>query len=114
MAVLLHEKEALRVDADGFLEAFDHWDEEVAAILAARENLGPLRPEQMDILLYLRDYYSKHRFYPILRAVCRKTGTSRNCLTREFSDPVQAWKVAGLPNPGEEIINFHSWNPLGY
>jgi hypothetical protein len=29
-------------------------------------------------------------------------------------DPVQAWKIAGLPNPGEEVILFKSWEPLGY
>jgi hypothetical protein len=29
-------------------------------------------------------------------------------------DPVKAWKIAGLPNPGEEVNLFKSWEPLGF
>ena len=38
----------------------------------------------------------------------------RNYVTDKFIDPVTAWKIAGLPNPGEEVINFKTWEPLGY
>jgi hypothetical protein len=32
----------------------------------------------------------------------------------KFMDPVTAWKIAGLPNPGEEVIKFKAWEPLGF
>ena len=50
----------------------------------------------------------------IVRYVCKDAGWPHTCLTDWFGDEVEAWKIAGLPNPGEEEIRFRSWNPLGY
>jgi hypothetical protein len=35
-------------------------------------------------------------------------------MTDKFLNPVQAWKIAGLPNPGDEVNTFRSWEPLGF
>jgi TusE/DsrC/DsvC family sulfur relay protein len=105
---------SIPLDADGFLMDSGDWTEAVAAVLAAREGREGLTEEQFDILRFLRTYYGKHHFFPILRLVCRNVGQPRTCITDRFSDPVEAWKIAGLPNPGEEVNRFRSWNPLGY
>lgn len=104
----------LAVDGEGFLTNSDDWSEEVAAVLAGREGIGPLSEEQFSILRAMRDYYREHRFFPIVRAICRDVHQARTCVTDRFPDPVTAWKIAGLPNPGEEVIGFRSWEPLGY
>jgi len=102
------------VDDDGFLADMEDWTEEVAGVLAAREDIGQLSEDQFAILRSLREYYRKHRFFPIVRAICRSVDLPRTCVTDRFTDPVMAWKIAGLPNPGEEVIGFRSWEPLGY
>jgi len=104
----------LTLDGEGYLTDSEEWTEAAACILAAREGIGQLAEEQFAILRSLRDYYRKHRFFPIVRAICRSVNQPRTCVTDRFPDPVTAWKVAGLPNPGEEVIGFRSWEPLGY
>jgi hypothetical protein len=29
-------------------------------------------------------------------------------------EPITAWKIAGLPNPGPELNLLKDWNPLGF
>ena len=112
---MIAQKDAwISVDADGFLEEPGDWTEEVATVLAAREGIEVLTEEQLDILKYLRTYYGKHRFFPIIRSICKSVHQSRSCVADQFNDPVTAWKIAGLPNPGEEVNGFQTWDPLGY
>jgi len=107
------ELEKAVVDKAGFLVDLEAWTEEVADVLAASEGIPPLSGEQLDILS-LRTYYRKYAFFPILRAVCAGVHQTRSCIMDNFRDPVTAWKIAGLPDPGEEVKGFRSWEPLGY
>jgi tRNA 2-thiouridine synthesizing protein E len=102
------------VDEDGFLVRSDDWTEQVARVLAGREGITDLPEDRMDILKFMREYYRKHNFFPIIRFVCRNVHQPRNCVTEQFIDPVKAWKIAGLPNPGEEVVMFKTWEPLGF
>ncbi len=104
----------ISVDENGFLVHSDEWNEAVAQALGEREGMGRLSEDQLDILRFMREYYHKHHFFPIVRFVCKNIGQPRNCVTEKFMDPVTAWKIAGLPNPGEEVRMFRSWDPLGY
>ncbi len=104
----------IRVDEAGFLVDLEEWTEEVARVLAATEGIRELSREQLDILKSLRSYYRSHAFFPIVRSVCADVHQPRTCVTDQFVDPVTAWKIAGLPNPGEEVLGFRSWEPLGY
>lgn len=102
------------VDVDGFLVRSEDWNEEVARALAEREGIAELSEDKLDILVFMRQYYQKHNFFPIVRYVCRNVGQPRDCITEKFIDPVTAWKIAGLPNPGDEVRMFRSWDPLGF
>jgi tRNA 2-thiouridine synthesizing protein E len=104
----------IRVDSAGFLVDLEDWTKEVARVLAAAEGIQELSREQLDILKSLRSYYREHAFFPIVRSVCADVHQPRTCVTDQFVDPVTAWKIAGLPNPGEEVLGFRSWEPLGY
>ena len=101
------------MDDGGFLTDIEVWTGDVARALAAREGIGQLSDEHLAILRSLREYYAKHRFFPIVRAICRSVHQPRTCVTDRFPDPVTAWKIAGLPNPGEEVIGFGPGNRLG-
>ena len=114
MLLMDHEGQMITVDEDGFLVKPEDWTETVARILAEREGISELSEDQMDILKFLRTYYEKYKFFPIVRYVCKNVHQPRNCVTDKFMDPVKAWKIAGLPNPGEEVNMFKSWEPLGF
>ena len=114
MVEIVQDHIRMAVDDEGFLRDSEDWNDDVARTLAEREGIGQLSEDQFAILQSLREYYRKHRFFPIVRAICRSVHQPRTCITDRFSDPVTAWKIAGLPNPGEEVIGFRSWEPLGY
>lgn len=112
--VIVHKDLKITVDDDGFLANLEDWSETVARVLAAREGVGELSEDKLDILKFMREYYRKYNFFPIVRFVCKNVHQPRNCVTEQFIDPVKAWKIAGLPNPGEEVIRFKAWDPLGF
>ena len=88
------------VDEEGFLKDTDTWNKNVAEVLAEHEGIEKLDGDKMKIISFLRDYYLKHQNFPILANVCRKIGNkARDCVFKEFKDPMKAWKVAGLPKP---------------
>jgi len=113
MKTLEYGKLKVTTDDDGFLLNYEDWNEKVACALAEREGVEELTEDRIDILKFIRTYYKKYNFFPILRAVCKNVHQPSNCLNEKFLDPVQAWKIAGLPNPGEEVLMFKSWEPLG-
>ncbi len=114
MQVIENEGLKITVDEDGFLASLEDWTEEIARVLAAREGIAELPQEKLDILRFMREYYQEHHFFTIVRSICKNVRQPSNCVTEQFIDPVKAWKIAGLPNPGEEIIGFRTWEPLGY
>jgi len=114
MPMIEHEGLKIAIDEDGFLVRPEDWTEKVARVIASREGIAELTEDKLDILRFLRAYYEKHQFFPIIRSICKNVRQPKTCVTEQFMDPVKAWKIAGLPNPGEEVILFKSWEPLGY
>ncbi|MGC2063481.1 MAG: TusE/DsrC/DsvC family sulfur relay protein [Thermodesulfovibrionales bacterium] len=104
----------ITLDDDGYLVHDEDWNETVARALAEREGAGELTKDKMDILIFMRNYYKEYNFFPILRFVCKNVGQPRDCVTEKFIEPVIAWKIAGLPNPGDEVNMFRKWEPLGF
>ncbi|MDA8173150.1 MAG: TusE/DsrC/DsvC family sulfur relay protein [Nitrospiraceae bacterium] len=100
----------IELDDEGYLKRFEDWDEHVAAVLAAREKVGELTRDRMDILKFMRQYYKNYNFFPILRQVCKNIHQPKECVTEKFIEPIEAWKIAGLPNPGEEINLRKQWS----
>jgi tRNA 2-thiouridine synthesizing protein E len=97
----------VEIDEDGYLLRFEDWDEKIACVLAEREGVldrCPLGEERMNILEFLRGYYKKFNAFPIVPAVCRNVHQPKNCLSEQFLDPIQAWKIAGLPKPTTEVF----------
>jgi TusE/DsrC/DsvC family sulfur relay protein len=97
------------IDDEGYLQNFRDWNEQVACALAEREGiLGqcPLTEERMNILRFLRNYYQKFNSFPIVQEVCKDVHQPRTCMREEFLDPIQAWKIAGLPKPTTEVLAY--------
>ncbi|GAB4409360.1 MAG: hypothetical protein OHK0032_04950 [Thermodesulfovibrionales bacterium] len=95
----------VNVDDEGYLVNFNDWDENIACALAEREGIEELTKEKIDILKFIREYYKKFNYFPILNAVCKNVHQPKNCVNEQFMYPLQAWKLAGLPKPDEDIIN---------
>lgn len=89
-------------DADGFLVDMEPWDERVARRIAAMDGLGELDTRQLALLGQLRASYRQLGAPPALPHVCHLGGLPADCLSELFPSAREAWRIAGLPNPGEE------------
>jgi TusE/DsrC/DsvC family sulfur relay protein len=109
MAFLEHAGIRVEVDQEGYLVRFEDWDEKIACALADKEGVGntcPLTEERMAILRFMRDYYITFGSFPMVPAVCKNVHQPKNCLSEQFLDPIQAWKIAGLPKPTTEVLAY--------
>lgn len=93
-------------DADGFLLDPAMWSESLAGRVARSDGLGELSELQIGLLHALRHEYAKHGSVPALRHVCHITGQDADCMQPLFPSPREAWRLAGLPNPGEEAKSY--------
>ncbi len=113
MVILKAKETKIDVDNEGFLNEYAMWNEDVAKTIAKHEGITQLDSKKMKIVNFMRQYFSKHHNFPILGNVCRTIGdTSKNCVAREFTDPMKAWKIAGLPKPSN--IFFTSFDKKKY
>lgn len=87
----------IELDDEGFLINSDDWDHEVARAIADNLGMTELDQEQLEIIEFMRKYYQKFKAFPILNYVCKHVEQPRECLNREFVNPMNAWKIAGLP-----------------
>ena len=91
-------------DDEGFLRDSDSWNEGLARRLALELGVTDLTAAHWRVLHYLREHYLEHGALPGMAHVCRVTGMERHCVEHLFAQrALLAWKLAGLPNPGEEL-----------
>lgn len=94
------------IDEQGYLVDADSWDEDVARAIAQNEGIDKLTDEKMDVIRFMRSYYHSYNSFPILNTVCKNVHQPKECVNEEFIDPLKAWKIAGLPDPGDEVIAY--------
>lgn len=95
------------LDNEGYLANPNDWDEDVARGLASREGIEDFSSDKMEIVRFMRDYYHKFHGFPILNYVCKNLHQPRECVTEKFTNPIKAWKIAGLPQPpGVHFVAF--------
>lgn len=95
------------VDKEGYLENLDDWSPEVAAEIAARENII-LTDAHWEVIDLLRAFYAEHGLSPMMRVLVRQMkaaygpekGSSIYLLKIFPGYPaLLASKIAGLPRP---------------
>jgi len=91
------------LDSDGFLSNPSLWSEKIAIQIAEQDGICKLNDAQWLLINSLRKYYFSHRTTPPLRRICHINNMQNNCVAVNFDNQgIELWKIAGLPNPGEE------------
>ena len=90
----------VHVDDEGFLTAYDEWDETLAKSLAAQIDLE-LTDEHLDVIRFLRTDFATQGETPTLRRVSTVGGVPTKRLFELFpKKPAKKMAyVAGLPKP---------------
>ncbi len=96
----------LPVDEEGFLVDAELWNAGMARFIADLDGVGPLGPEHWSIIYYLREHRLTYGSIPPVSQVCRTHGMARDAVQRLFGSCRQAWRIAGLPHPGEEALSY--------
>jgi tRNA 2-thiouridine synthesizing protein E len=89
-------------DANGFLRDADRWGRDLAIARAQQLGVGPLLRSHWSVIGYLREHYLICGSLPWEGNVCRELDLADHCIHQLFGGPLEAWKIAGLPDPGEE------------
>jgi tRNA 2-thiouridine synthesizing protein E len=90
------------LDGDGFLIDPSRWNQELARQLAKRLDVTELGDAHWRIIARLRAHFDQGGNLPVQRTLCREVELDEDCIRAWFGGPLEAWTIAGLPNPGEE------------
>jgi len=91
-------------DDEGYLIDPSAWSEELAEVLADKENIE-LTDAHWEAIRFMRDFYQEHQVIPDVRFVTRhlaaKLGGSRNLIFELFPYGYvkQACRIAGMRRP---------------
>ncbi|MDH4287208.1 MAG: TusE/DsrC/DsvC family sulfur relay protein, partial [Aquincola sp.] len=93
-------------DERGYLVDGDQWSAALAQALATEEGIERLGPDHWKVIEHVRTQFFALGALPVMRLVCRaakiEPGTARSL----FRGCASLWRIAGLPNPGEEALAY--------
>ena len=95
-------------DEYGLLTDPADWTPELAQDLAERAGVGPLTEHHWAFLMALREYYGKFHAPPPSHKVCHDLQLPDHSGPELFGTCLSAWRIAGLPDPGEEAKAYLS------
>jgi TusE/DsrC/DsvC family sulfur relay protein len=96
------------IDESGLLLDPHQWNEAVAIELARKVDIGELSDDHWLIIYALRDYFNRFGFAPAMVNICRDYKKDHLWVHNLFGTCMNAWCVAGLPDPGEEAKSYLS------
>jgi tRNA 2-thiouridine synthesizing protein E len=95
-------------DEDGLLVNPGDWNEELARAIARDNDIAELTDDHWQVIHALRAHYARQGVAPAMAQVCRRLHHDRHWVHDLFHTCLNAWRVAGLPNPGEEAKTYLS------
>jgi tRNA 2-thiouridine synthesizing protein E len=89
-------------DSDEFFAEPLLWDNQVADQIARADGIPLLTTKHWEVINHVRGKYFLNGSLPVMRLVCRACGLDKHKAHKLFGSCKSLWRVAGLPNPGEE------------
>ena len=87
---------------DGSLADKLRWTPDLAEDLAREEGLTALTAKHWQVINLVRERYFSIGALPVMRLVCRAAELDPHKAHKLFSSCLSLWRIAGLPDPGEE------------
>lgn len=94
-------------DEDGLIIDPSRWDEEVAEVIADKLKIQ-LGAEHWVAIYALRNYFTRFGVAPPISNICRENAKDKHWIHNLFGSCLNAWRVAGLADPGEEAKSYLS------
>ncbi|MEJ2347169.1 MAG: TusE/DsrC/DsvC family sulfur relay protein [Gammaproteobacteria bacterium] len=97
----------LEFDDAGFLKNPHQWNESLAERIAEHDGLGTLTDRHWSVIRSLRAHYLRCGAPPAMHHICHLNHLGPDCVDRLFGHgALEAWRIAGLPDPGEEAKTY--------
>ena len=93
-------------DEDGFLAESGNWTSSLAEDLARQSGLSELTAKHWEVIHHVRERFYSLGALPVMRLVCRAVGLDPRDAHKLFGSCKDLWRIAGLPNPGEEAKSY--------
>ena len=95
-------------DDDGFVAEPENWTPSLTEAIARLEGINDLSAKHWEVIGFVRERYFSIGALPVMRLVCRAAGVDKNKAHELFGSCKSLWRIAGLPNPGEEAKSYMS------
>lgn len=95
-------------DDAGLLKNPQYWNPTLARKLASEHGIPELTEHHWAFIRQLRDYYQRFHVPPPAERICRALQLDHGCSHQLFHNCLEAWQIAGLPDPGEEAKTYLS------
>jgi len=79
------------------------WSEEYAQQIALRDGIGQLSENHWNVIHTLRSHFVQYGAIPPEHIACSVNHLEPHCVEHLFHDAREAWTIAGLPDPGDEM-----------
>lgn len=93
-------------DERGYLIDTHRWTPALAEALARAAGIERLGPQHWRVIEHVRSKYHALGALPVMRLVCRAAGIEPGAAHELFSGCAILWRIAGLPDPGEEALAY--------
>lgn len=94
------------LDEHGFLKEPELWSRDLTLALAAEMDLGELSEAHWRVIDHVRADYLETGMLPVQSILCREIELDADCILALFGGPIEVWRLAGLPHPGEEARTY--------
>ena len=101
MPIVTYAGKSVTVNAEGFFESPDEWNEEMAPEIARGEGIDDLGEDHWRVIKFMRAEYAEKGSGPTVRVLGKTSGVSIKELYQLFpKGPAKvAAKIAGIPKP---------------
>ena len=93
------------LDEEGYLIDPADWSRAFTERRAQEASIE-LNSKHWQLIEMIRDKYLRLGALPPIRSVCKAVGFDKHELKLQFGSCLNLWKMAGLPNPGEEAVAY--------
>lgn len=101
-------RQAVAFDENGLLRDPTTWNEALAREIAMQLGISELSGSHWNVIYSMREHYAEFGVAPPMKNICRAEGQPWSWVHELFGSCLNAWRVAGLPDPGEEAKSYLS------
>ena len=93
-------------DPDGYTLAPQAWTDDLARQAARSDGFDTLSEPQWEVLHTIHALYDRTGAWPCPHHLFHRLHTDRNHIETLFGEVREAYRLAGVPNPGEEAKTY--------